>query len=245
MLIPEFTQFSHVLSTTTFSANLTGGTLASAAIAILASANVHAGLLQFDATTKTYNQVAVVIPSGATQLSFPLPNIGSYVFVAFNISSPIPTFYGYARELTAGVVARVAYFYNQTQQFAINVTAQADADLTVNFSTSTSNPQPENYIQVGAYFDIETSSAASVVANLSYTFDQAAVEAKGIALDTLQFAYYTASGWKFDGNAQVSGNVVTQGTTHFSSWGVYGQSSDAVTLVASSLTFLALLLVAL
>eukprot|EP01119_Soliformovum_irregulare_P001452 TRINITY_DN1114_c0_g2_i1.p1 TRINITY_DN1114_c0_g2~~TRINITY_DN1114_c0_g2_i1.p1 ORF type:complete len:334 (-),score=102.61 TRINITY_DN1114_c0_g2_i1:160-1161(-) len=228
--------FNVTPSTATFSANLTGGILAQTALALLSQVNIKAGLLQFDATAKTYNQIAVAVPSIAQQLSFSLPSVGSYAFVAFNIQSPIPTFYGYARQLAANVANRIVYLVNATEQFAINVTSSVQTDLKVDYSTSISGAANfDGYVALDAYFQIETASPAQVAANLSYTFDQAVLAAKGITADTLVFAYQTASGWKIDGSATVSGNVVTQGTTHFSQWGVYGQSgtSNAATIFAS------------
>eukprot|EP01114_Cavostelium_apophysatum_P019270 TRINITY_DN615_c0_g1_i1.p1 TRINITY_DN615_c0_g1~~TRINITY_DN615_c0_g1_i1.p1 ORF type:complete len:337 (-),score=88.70 TRINITY_DN615_c0_g1_i1:45-1055(-) len=215
------------------SASLETGALLSAAITLLAQVNVRSAFLQFDAELESYNQLEWDL-SGSTSLSAELPVSGTtYVFAAYDIGSVIPSFFGTYQQVEADVEASIQY----PEGFGLIITADSDTSVVVEESDQPADSTaPEGYVSLDVYWSIDISNSASFVANLTYSFEQAALEAKGVVADSLAFAYYNAGEFVIDGNASVDTEtgVVTQGTSHFSQWGVYGRPDTSSTSSPSS-----------
>lgn len=192
-----------------------------------------AGVVQFNSNTKTFNQLEVYFNSTTNTISIPLPSAGTVILVGVSANVPIPSFYSYARTL----IANVRTVVNYTGEFFLNVTSSSTTTLHVNHSSSNFvNVDPNGAVSVNAYWQIETSSNTNINAVLSYHYNNTLLAAKGIAADTLQFAYYTSNGWVFDGTSTVdaSAGVVSQSSTHFSTWGVFSKSKDSGSSSSSS-----------
>jgi hypothetical protein len=217
-----------------------------------ANASARVGCLQFNAQERTFSEVDIASYSVANGFVIPLPEAGTYILVGISANVVTPNFYARAKRLIANARALVRY----SATFVLDVTVSASTSVNVTFTTNNPAPKtpPPRYISLNAHWDIKISSQANVQAVLSYTYNAAELVAAGIKKATdLKFGFYNdaTAQWEFmNSNVDVVGTVVSQSTTHFSTWGVYGDNGEAaVTPPANSasglIASIALLLVSL
>jgi len=199
--------------------------------AALITESVTAGCLQFDSTTNAYSYVD--FPSYdilSQQITIPIPGAGTYVFVAMQFNTPLPTFYKIVRHL----MAEVNYTLTFTMGLTLQVTASANATLNTTFYTSNPAPEsPSGELSLGAWFDFDMSSTSSAVnATIQYAYNQSQLIAAGINdATTIKIGFYdtTSASWSFmstGGSVDTTTDVAAQVTTHFSTWGVYASASS-------------------
>jgi len=201
------------------------------------------GCLEFTASSHSYQDIAVNSFSAANGISIPIPEAGTYVLAAVNLNAATPNFYSRIKKLVANVKSTVAYASNFTTNFVVSVTADANADLNVTFYSSNPAPQgpPATLTPLGVYWQIDATAGANVNAQLNYTYTAQQLTAAGIATaNTLKFAFYntTSGAWQAlsGANVDVNAQVVSQTTTHFSTWGVYSDNSGATSAGQGSAT---------
>ena len=206
-------------------ARLTTPTLSAEAQAEIAGSG-KASCLRFDTSAQAYANVA--LNSSQTRLVVDLPSPGLYVFASADVTAPVPVLYSEAQS-TSSSQSRLSY----PGGFFLQVATASENQVSVDFSATSDNPDPENATSMGAFFTIDLASDEEVEATLEYEFDSS------VAADVaarLRFAFWdtTAAAWTFlDTGAfiDVDARIVSQATTHFSTWGVFddnrGTSSSA------------------
>jgi hypothetical protein len=107
--------------------------------------------------------------------------------------------------------------------FFLQVATASENQVSVNFSATSKNPDPENATNIGAFFTVNLAADDQVEATLEYEFDSSMA---ADAAARLRFAFWntTAAVWTFlDTGAfvDVDARIVSQATTHFSTWGVF------------------------
>jgi hypothetical protein len=224
-------------------ANLTTGPLSTQSQGQI-TGGVRAGCLQFDTNTNTYQDITVNY-SPTVGITVPLPSAGVYILVAVNANVPLPSFYEKARALVGGVQTAISY----ASGLVINVTATANTAVTVTFNTTTTYKNPNGYVSLNAYFDINLSTQTAIQAVIKYNYTANQLAQAGLkSANQLAIGFYdTAAGaWNFAAGSQVDANamVVSTTTTHFSTWGVYGSNPNpaSATTVSFFLLSIAILL---
>jgi len=207
--------------------------------ALFITSSQVAGVLFIDGST--YVRVPAVTANG--KLTAILPGVGQYVFVSIDKSVTISD--GVPRAIIAGLNRTYQWGSNLAITFlsdvanTLTVTAQTNATV-----QGTAQQRSSIGIDLGVYFDIHLSASAQAQeSTLQYTYQDALLQAHGIAVNTanrLRWAFYdTVQGaWTLADSAgasvDVSAHVVAQATTHFSSWGVYYVGSSAATALSVS-----------
>jgi len=208
---------------------------------ITTALTAKAGFIQVDASGNAVTTIPVNI-QGSTSISatFTVAASGSaavtnnYALVSIDLTVPNVAF--------ATAFAITAYA-NQTFTFtdeasSVWLSAQASGSLEVTKSTTPATTAPTGVTPLNIYLTIDlTGNAQSSPFNavISYTYTAAELTAAGISTANaanLKLAYYdtTSMSWVFPstgGKVDTSTMVVTQSTTHFSQWGVYGTSGVA------------------
>jgi len=208
--------------------------------------SAEASCFQYDPSLNFYNQLNVDVSSASVfpTITVSLPTPGIFLFVSLDSNAQFPSFYGSGKNLPAGKERSFIY----PNGLSLQVTSESSNYLIANFSENVYFPNPSNYISIDAFFTFTAESEDNLNATITYTYDKSEIEAKGIAESTLRIGYYdtTQSSWIFmssGGSVDTSASVVSQTTTHFSTWGVYGSSGVAsiainFILLASSLLVL-------
>jgi len=212
------------------SAQLTTPSLTLAAIGLI-TGQVTVGCLRFDSNSQTYTEIAAPSYDALENtITVDLPVAGTYVFVVVNLNAVIPTFYNEIRTIEADVNTTLNYTASASSTLILTIYTSSSADLNTTFYTSNpTSSSPSGYISADAYFDFNISSQNDLQAILQFTYDANTITQAGIKESTLQFGYFddTSGKWTFPGNANVNSNtkVITQSTTHFSTWGAFGTST--------------------
>jgi len=203
----------------------------------LITANANPNCLYYDPNINFYDQLDVVVESQSLeqQIVVPLPSSGIYIFVVIDVGTPLPTFYGRERQLPAGQQKQFVYPFG----LSLEVTSNSNTSLIANFTETVYVENPINYIPLNAFFEFTEETETSVNATISYAYNKTEVLAKKIVESTLRIAFYDVinSTWVFlesGGNVDISASIVSQTTTHFSTWGVYG--NEASTSGSSNMT---------
>jgi len=204
-----------------------------------AAAAFRVSCLQFDTNTSSFQEVTLnsfSIPAG---FNISLPEASTYLLVAVQANATIPNIYGRARRLLNNTRALIQY----SENFLLDVTLNATADVTVTFYTT--NPAPKNpsqvYVALNVYWTIDLNTQASVNSTLSFIYTAAQLAAAGVSATQLRFAFYNTNTaqWEFfntGGQVDTAAKAVSQFTTHFSTWGVYGDNTTAQATQTSGAT---------
>jgi len=210
------------------SATLTTPALAASAIALI-TLNTNLWFFQYNSTTQFYSAIAVNY-NGITQVvTVPLPSAGIYVLVVLDITAPIPTFFDQPRDLSAQ--SNVSLSFPDGLSLSVNV--QSDTTLTTTFLTTNPHNNPGNgSTSINAFFDFNTTSNVTLNATIYYQYSVQTVNQIGVDATTLKIAFYDEQSgqWVFPssgGSVSTSTMVVSQTTTHFSTWGVFGHSTSS------------------
>lgn len=217
------------------SARLTTPALSASVVAAI-TGTVEARCVRFDAEANAYTGVDIDSMTLENKIVIDLPKVGLYAFATVDITVPLPTLY-----LEARATSSTSASFSYPGGFVLDVATQSDNEVTVDFSEESDRPAAENRTSYDAFFNIELENEEEVDATLQYEFD-ASIEADVAA--SLRFAYWDEdeSAWVFlesGASVDVEARIVSQTTTHFSEWGVYGDEgtgSSGSGSAASALT---------
>jgi hypothetical protein len=210
-------------------------------------------ILMFDAASNFYATVPSTVSQGKATFALPEAARGTYIAAQVSTGTFLPDLFNKVINLVADVRSKIQF----PSGFSLSVQANADADLTVTHSATNptgSNAGVETMASLDAYFVIDLSGAEQAVdATLLFAYDKSVATAKMIKEETIRLAFFntTVQAWQFvsAGSVDTSASVVSQTTTHFSTWAAYGEASTsdngAVSMVASvalvAISFVALL----
>jgi len=195
------------------------------------TAGGQVGFLWYDGSVQWYNTLYASSSTFFT-VTVPVPSGGLFVFASWTQTANVPTFYAYARAITAGVSSTVTYAHNISVQL---VTGASSALSATYYATNPYSVQVSGYVAVGTWFDLKCSASANISATISYVYSASQLALAGVGNATnLVIGYYdTATAkWVFPstgGSVNVHSQVVSQTSTHFSTWGVYASAASTPT----------------
>jgi hypothetical protein len=218
-------------STAVVSATLKTPALTAATSALL-SGSTHAGCLKYDADANWF--VGLPVQSVDTLLqtmTVKLPGVGTYLFAAVDLSAAVPVTFDFALSLTAAAAVTLQY----KNGLGIDVTASVDSSIQVSHVTASphSGTPTSATVSVGQFFVVDVSNNASVSATIRYKYTDADLKANGgVKAETLRFGFYNEVTAKWElpatgGSVDINTQTVVQTTTHFSTWGIWGEYFDA------------------
>jgi len=219
-------------STVTISANFTTMPLTALAFGQI-TGELQAGCLRFDVNAQWYDQIDISSVNVAKQISVNLPQAGFYYFVLLSVHNPVPSIYSSVKKLVANVLQQYVYPFG----FSLSVTAQGNNTVSVVYSSTnpaSSSPSQSNCTAYGAYWTIVAEDENHVQATLSHHYNRTVVAAQGIVNEVALFIAYfntTTQQWTQilqGGSVDTQTQVVSQTSTHFSSWGTMAKDSTPI-----------------
>jgi len=232
------------------SANLQTGTISlnlvsQVTAAITAGGNI--GCLYYNTSTNVFSRVAVQsVASGVftSGLIIQIPRFGQYIFVTYSQNVPLPSIYADVQVVGGaqgggGASGNGRTVLSFSDGLILAVTTSTQAALTANTYTSLtttgcgcSDPDTTTYKAYGQWFNFNLNTTNSFNAEINKTYSAATMTSIGVTDETkLRLAYYdtSSSKWVFPTNQHVdtSAKVISCTSTHFSTWGLYAQSSSS------------------
>jgi len=188
-------------------------------------------VFMFDAASNFYATIPSTVSQGQITFTLPAAARGVYLAAQFSTGTFLPDLFNKAIALVSAIRSRIQF----PNGFSLSVQVNSNTDLTVQHTST--NPTgsvvgAEAMVALDAYFEIDLSGGEQAVdATLSFAYDKAVATAKMIKEDTIRLGFFntTANAWQFltTGSVDVSAGVVSQTTTHFSTWGAYGTASTS------------------
>jgi len=199
-----------------------------------------AGIIYADGSA--YVRIPATTVNG--RLTANLPSVGVYVFVS--IDETVTATYAVPRAVIAGVNRTYQWGSNLAIKFLSTVSNSITVVQQTNLTVQGSAQQRSSLgIDLGVYFDISLSaSGAAHVSTIQFVYTDILLQAHDVAVSAanqLRWAFYDTvnAAWTFadssGASVDVSAKVVSQTTTHFSSWGVFYANSNTSNTASSLL----------
>jgi len=204
---------------------------------LLGSLNFRYGFVYWDINTKRY----IWFPGNATATNIvaSIPLTGFYIFIYFDVTRHVKLPALFTFPCTAGSD-------NNTYTFELGFEVQAySATQREPFYVSRPLKNPFNYEppqkeSTALFLDIKIASEIDLDAIISFPFN-------GTYQPVIGFFNETSNTWEFPTSGlsiNTTENLVSQTTTHFSTWGLYGEPTNPNNCTTVSISWILLLLLA-
>jgi len=205
-------------------------------LSALALLNLNFGLLQWDANANAY---AYLAPSSNTAFTITVPIINSGIILAvqYSTQSPIkfPTLFSQMR-----VISSAPSSYSFPNGIFIDVSVAIANSFNVTFFAKNPKPNSANgHSDFGKFISINLLTDNTVSANVSFSYDSTQNP------NQLSIAFYddATATWTFPTtglSVDTNAKIITQATTHFSTWSLYASSASTQVTVTWAVILLAL-----
>eukprot|EP00698_Gefionella_okellyi_P018954 TRINITY_DN5753_c0_g1_i1.p1 TRINITY_DN5753_c0_g1~~TRINITY_DN5753_c0_g1_i1.p1 ORF type:complete len:611 (+),score=145.30 TRINITY_DN5753_c0_g1_i1:192-2024(+) len=195
------------------------------------------GVLMFDSTQQAYMYIPSTYTAG--KLTFNVPQAAIFLIVGVQVNAVLPVIFSSGATVNNDNTQRTYSFPNGfTLQLQTRGSGSSQLVVTRRTADPYPNRTPSNYrVALGTWYNVSLSGASSLDATLQQTYTNAMVTSVGVNATTLRWGVYNAASGLYSfpssgGSVDTSAMVVSQTTTSFSEWGVYGAAGFAVPAVA-------------